>query len=177
MVRVAFVGIVAMAIQQFYIWRASGSLRAALIIGEHFPRADRHGESSAIYRIHVGRGLMPDGPPEHVLQPCGMGRAERESGSALIIYFTLKDQTRQRAHAIRRAPTIRNRLAMVLSSVSSFGRLAGQRSGATTCAGFPSRTIFSRLRSDRRTRLSIQPTQTIREPRVTGRTSWMLVEG
>jgi len=85
MVLVAFVGIVAMAIQQFYIWRASDPPRSTYI-GEHFRALIGMGISAYTAFMSVGLIRMV---PEHVFNPA-VWAGPSVIGVSLIIYFTLK---------------------------------------------------------------------------------------
>ncbi len=85
MVLVAFIGIVAMAIQQVYIWRASDPPRNAYI-GEHFRALIEMGISAYTAFMSVGLIRMV---PEHVFNPA-IWAGPSVIGVSLILYFTLK---------------------------------------------------------------------------------------
>jgi hypothetical protein len=85
MVLVAFIGIVAMAIQQVYIWRASDPPRNTYI-GEHFRALIGMGISAYTAFMSVGLIRMV---PEHVFNPA-IWAGPSVIGVSLILYFTLK---------------------------------------------------------------------------------------
>ena len=85
MVLVAFIGIVAMLIQQRYIWRAADFPRGTHI-GEHFRALIGMGISA--YTAFMSVGLIRI-VPEHVFNPA-IWAGPSVIGVSLIIYFTLK---------------------------------------------------------------------------------------
>lgn len=85
MVLVAFIGIVAMAIQQAYIWRASDPPRGTHI-GEHFRALIGMGISAYTAFMSVGLIRLV---PEHVFNPA-IWAGPSVIGVSLIIGFTLK---------------------------------------------------------------------------------------
>jgi Sugar efflux transporter for intercellular exchange len=85
MVLVAFIGIVAMAIQQVYIWRPSDPPRSTYI-GEHFRALIGMGISAYTAFMSVGLIRLV---PEHVFNPA-IWAGPSVVGVSLIIYFTLK---------------------------------------------------------------------------------------
>lgn len=85
MVLVAFIGIVAMAIQQVYIWRASDP-PCNTYIGEHFRALIGMGISAYTAFMSVGLIRMV---PEHVFNPA-IWAGPSVIGVSLILYFTLK---------------------------------------------------------------------------------------
>ncbi|KPF62923.1 SemiSWEET family transporter [Porphyrobacter sp. AAP60] len=85
MVLVAFIGIVAMAIQQAYIWRQSDPPRGTHI-GEHFRALIGMGISAYTAFMSVGLIRLV---PEHVFNPA-IWAGPSVVGVGLIIYFTLK---------------------------------------------------------------------------------------
>lgn len=97
MVLVAFIGIVAMLIQQRYIWRGDDSLRgthalkqrsgrATEYIGEHFRALIGMGISAYTAFLSVGLIRMV---PEHVFNPA-IWAGPSVIGVSLILYFTVK---------------------------------------------------------------------------------------
>jgi len=85
MVLVAFIGIVAMLIQQRYIWRAADFPRGTHI-GEHFRALIGMGISAYTAFMSVGLIRLV---PEHVFNPA-IWAGPSVIGVSLIIYFTLK---------------------------------------------------------------------------------------
>jgi Sugar efflux transporter for intercellular exchange len=85
MVLVAFIGIVAMAIQQLYIWRRVDPPRTTYV-GEHFRALIGMGISAYTAFMSVGLIRMV---PEHVFNPA-IWAGPSVVGVSLILYFTLK---------------------------------------------------------------------------------------
>lgn len=85
MVLVAFIGIVAMLIQQRYIWRESDPPRGTHI-GEHFRALIGMGISAYTAFLSVGLIRLV---PEHVFNPA-IWAGPSVIGVSLIIYFTVK---------------------------------------------------------------------------------------
>jgi len=85
MMLVAFIGIVAMLIQQRYIWRAADFPRGTHI-GEHFRALIGMGISAYTAFMSVGLIRLV---PEHVFNPA-IWAGPSVIGVSLIIYFTLK---------------------------------------------------------------------------------------
>ncbi len=85
MVLVAFIGIVAMAIQQLYIWRRVDPPRSTYI-GEHFRALIGMGISAYTAFMSVGLIRMV---PEQVFNPA-IWAGPSVVGVSLILYFTLK---------------------------------------------------------------------------------------
>jgi hypothetical protein len=85
MMLVAFIGIVAMAIQQRYIWRRDDPPRSTYV-GEHFRALIGMGISAYTAFMSVGLIRMV---PEHVFNPA-IWAGPSVVGVSLIIYFTLK---------------------------------------------------------------------------------------
>jgi hypothetical protein len=85
MVLVAFIGIVAMAIQQLYIWRRNAPARTTYI-GEHFRALIGMGISAYTAFMSVGLIRMV---PEHVFNPA-VWAGPSVVGVSLIIGFTLR---------------------------------------------------------------------------------------
>lgn len=85
MVLVAFIGIVAMAIQQVYIWRANDPPRSTYV-GEHFRALIGMGISAYTAFMSVGLIRMV---PEQVFNPA-VWAGPSVIGVSLILYFTLK---------------------------------------------------------------------------------------
>lgn len=87
MVLVAFIGIVAMAIQQVYIWRRSDPSKGTHI-GEHFRALIGMGISAYTAFLSVGLIRLV---PEHVFNPA-IWAGPSVIGVSLIIYFTIKNK-------------------------------------------------------------------------------------
>ena len=85
MVLVGFIGIVAMLIQQVYIWRRVDPPRATYV-GEHFRALIGMGISAYTAFMSVGLIRLV---PEHVFNPA-IWAGPSVIGVSLIIYFTLK---------------------------------------------------------------------------------------
>jgi hypothetical protein len=85
MVLVAFIGIVAMAIQQRYIWRVSDPVKGTYI-GEHFRALIGMGISAYTAFLSVGLIRMI---PEHVFNPA-IWAGPSMIGVSLILWFTIK---------------------------------------------------------------------------------------
>ncbi len=85
MMLVAFIGIVAMAIQQLYIWRPTDPPRTTYI-GEHFRALIGMGISAYTAFMSVGLIRLV---PEHVFNPA-IWAGPSVVGVSLILYFTLK---------------------------------------------------------------------------------------
>jgi len=85
MMLVAFIGIVAMMIQQLYIWRAAEPLRTTYV-GEHFRALIGMGISAYTAFMSVGLIRLV---PEHVFNPA-IWAGPSVIGVSLILYFTLK---------------------------------------------------------------------------------------
>jgi hypothetical protein len=85
MMLVAFIGIVAMLIQQRYIWRADDPARGTHI-GEHFRALIGMGISAYTAFLSVGLIRMV---PEHVFNPA-IWAGPSVIGVSLILWFTLK---------------------------------------------------------------------------------------
>jgi hypothetical protein len=85
MMLVAFIGIVAMAIQQLYIWRRVDPPRGTHV-GEHFRALIGMGISAYTAFMSVGLIRLV---PEHVFNPA-IWAGPSVVGVSLIIYFTLK---------------------------------------------------------------------------------------
>ena len=85
MVLVAFVGIVAMAIQQFYIWRPADPPRSTYV-GEHFRALIGMGISA--YTAFMSVGLIRI-VPEQVFNPA-IWAGPSVIGVSLILWFTIK---------------------------------------------------------------------------------------
>ena len=85
MMLVAFIGIVAMAIQQVYIWRPNDPPRTTYI-GEHFRALIGMGISAYTAFMSVGLIRLV---PEHVFNPA-IWAGPSVIGVSLILYFTLK---------------------------------------------------------------------------------------
>ncbi|WP_285713511.1 hypothetical protein [Erythrobacter oryzae] len=85
MMLVAFIGIVAMLIQQRYIWRAEDFPRGTHV-GEHFRALIGMGISAYTAFLSVGLIRLV---PEHVFNPA-IWAGPSVIGVSLIIYFTLK---------------------------------------------------------------------------------------
>jgi hypothetical protein len=85
MMLVAFIGIVAMAIQQLYIWRPTDPPRTTYI-GEHFRALIGMGISAYTAFMSVGLIRLV---PEHVFNPA-IWAGPSVIGVSLILYFTLK---------------------------------------------------------------------------------------
>ena len=85
MVLVAVIGIVAMAIQQFYIWRPADPPRTTYI-GEHFRALIGMGISAYTAFMSVGLIRLL---PEHVFNPA-IWAGPSVVGVSLILYFTVK---------------------------------------------------------------------------------------
>lgn len=85
MMLVAFIGIVAMAIQQVYIWRTTDPPRTTYI-GEHFRALIGMGISAYTAFMSVGLIRLV---PEHVFNPA-IWAGPSVIGVSLILYFTLK---------------------------------------------------------------------------------------
>lgn len=85
MMLVAFIGIVAMLIQQLYIWRAAEPLRTTYV-GEHFRALIGMGISAYTAFMSVGLIRLV---PEHVFNPA-IWAGPSVIGVSLILYFTLK---------------------------------------------------------------------------------------
>lgn len=85
MVLVAFIGILSMGIQQFYIWRAVDPPRQTYV-GEHFRALIGMGISA--YTAFLSVGLIRY-VPEHVFNPA-VWAGPSVIGVSLIIWFTLK---------------------------------------------------------------------------------------
>lgn len=85
MVLVALIGIVAMAIQQLYIWRRVDPPRTTYV-GEHFRALIGMGISAYTAFMSVGLIRMV---PEHVFNPA-IWAGPSVVGVSLILYFTLK---------------------------------------------------------------------------------------
>ncbi len=85
MMLVAFIGIVAMLIQQRYIWRAADFPHSAYV-GEHFRALIGMGISAYTAFMSVGLIRLV---PEHVFNPA-IWAGPSVVGVSLIIYFTLK---------------------------------------------------------------------------------------
>jgi len=85
MVLVAFIGVVAMLIQQLYIWRRADPPRTTYI-GEHFRALIGMGISAYTAFMSVGLIRLV---PEHVFNPA-IWAGPSVVGVSLILYFTLK---------------------------------------------------------------------------------------
>lgn len=85
MVLVAFIGILAMAIQLVFIWRASDPQRAAYV-GEHFRALIGMGISAYTAFMSVGLIRLV---PEHVFNPA-IWAGPSMVGVGLILYFTVR---------------------------------------------------------------------------------------
>lgn len=85
MVLVAFIGIVAMAVQQLYIWRPADPQRTTYV-GEHFRALIGMGISAYTAFMSVGLIRMV---PEHVFNPA-IWAGPSVIGVSLILYFTVK---------------------------------------------------------------------------------------
>ena len=85
MMLVAFIGIVAMMIQQLYIWRPAEPLRTTYI-GEHFRALIGMGISAYTAFLSVGLIRLI---PEHVFNPL-IWAGPSIIGVSLILYFTVK---------------------------------------------------------------------------------------
>jgi hypothetical protein len=85
MVLVAFIGIVAMLIQQLYIWRPADPARTTYI-GEHFRALIGMGISAYTAFMSVGLIRLV---PEHVFNPA-IWAGPSVIGVSLILYFTVK---------------------------------------------------------------------------------------
>lgn len=96
MMLVAFIGIVAMLIQQRYIWRESDSPRGTHV-GEHFRALIGMGISAYTAFLSVGLIRLV---PEHVFNPA-IWAGPSVIGVSLILYFTVKGK---KAAAPRPAP-------------------------------------------------------------------------
>jgi hypothetical protein len=94
MVLVAVIGIVAMAIQQVYIWRAREPARATYI-GEHFRALIGMGISAYTAFMSVGLIRLV---PEQVFNPA-IWAGPSVIGVSLILYFTVKGKRPVRAQA------------------------------------------------------------------------------
>jgi hypothetical protein len=101
MVLVAFIGIVAMAIQQRYIWRADEPPRQSYV-GEHFRALIGMGISAYTAFMSVGLIRLV---PEHVFNPA-IWAGPSVIGVGLIIYFTVKGKrpARKPASGVRPHP-------------------------------------------------------------------------
>lgn len=101
MVLVAFIGIVAMAIQQRYIWRADEPPRPTYV-GEHFRALIGMGISAYTAFMSVGLIRLV---PEHVFNPA-IWAGPSVIGVGLIIYFTIKGKrpARKSASGVRPHP-------------------------------------------------------------------------
>lgn len=89
MVLVAFIGIVAMLIQQRYIWRSADFPRGTHV-GEHFRALIGMGISAYTAFLSVGLIRMV---PEHVFNPA-IWAGPSVIGVSLILYFTVKGKQR-----------------------------------------------------------------------------------
>jgi len=87
MVLVAFIGIVAMLIQQRYIWRAADFPRGTHV-GEHFRALIGMGISAYTAFLSVGLIRLV---PEHVFNPA-IWAGPSVIGVSLILYFTIKSK-------------------------------------------------------------------------------------
>lgn len=85
MMLVAFIGIVAMLIQQLYIWRPAEPLRTTYV-GEHFRALIGMGISAYTAFMSVGLIRLV---PEHVFNPA-IWAGPSVIGVSLILYFTVK---------------------------------------------------------------------------------------
>ncbi|MEE4316545.1 MAG: SemiSWEET family transporter [Erythrobacter sp.] len=94
MVLVAVVGLVAMAIQQRYIWRAGDPPRGTHV-GEHFRALIGMGISAYTAFLSVGLIRLV---PEHVFNPA-IWAGPSVIGVSLIIWFTIKGKRPARAKA------------------------------------------------------------------------------
>lgn len=99
MMLVAFIGIVSMLIQQFYIWQPAEPLRTTYI-GEHFRALIGMGISA--YTAFLSVGLIRF-VPEHVFNPA-VWAGPSVIGVSLILFFTLKGKRAAAAHASRVRP-------------------------------------------------------------------------
>jgi len=85
MMLVAFIGVVAMLIQQLYIWRPAEPFRTTYV-GEHFRALIGMGISAYTAFMSVGLIRLV---PEHVFNPA-IWAGPSVIGVSLILYFTLK---------------------------------------------------------------------------------------
>ncbi|HSJ78814.1 MAG TPA: hypothetical protein VK913_08795 [Erythrobacter sp.] len=99
MMLVAFIGIVAMAIQQAYIWRKDDPPRTTYI-GEHFRALIGMGISAYTAFMSVGLIRLL---PQHVFNPA-IWAGPSVIGVSLIIYFTIKQNRASAAKASRVRP-------------------------------------------------------------------------
>ncbi len=99
MVLVATVGIVAMAIQQVYIWR-KGDPPHASHVGEHFRALIGMGISAYTAFLSVGLIRMV---PEHVFNPA-IWAGPSVVGVSLIVYFTVRAKRSGAARRLRAHP-------------------------------------------------------------------------
>lgn len=99
MMLVAFIGIVAMLIQQRYIWRAADFPRSTYV-GEHFRALIGMGISAYTAFMSVGLIRLV---PEHVFNPA-IWAGPSVVGVSLILYFTLKAKRAGAAKTLRARP-------------------------------------------------------------------------
>jgi hypothetical protein len=99
MVLVAFIGIVAMLIQQHYIWRESDPPRGTYV-GEHFRALIGMGISAYTAFLSVGLIRLV---PEHVFNPA-IWAGPSVIGVSLIIWFTLKGKRPAKPSGLRPHP-------------------------------------------------------------------------
>ena len=99
MVLVAGVGLVAMALQQVYIWRAEPPAAPMAYVGEHFRALIGMGISA--YTAFLSVGLIRI-VPEQVFNPL-IWAGPSVIGVGLIIYFTIQTKPRAKAATRRKA--------------------------------------------------------------------------
>lgn len=99
MVLVAFIGIVAMLIQQRYIWRTGEPARGTHV-GEHFRALIGMGISAYTAFLSVGLIRLV---PEHVFNPA-IWAGPSVIGVSLIIWFTIKGKRPARPSGVRPHP-------------------------------------------------------------------------